>query len=80
MAVKTEIKVEADLTKSAENITNSVIIPPTSEASKGITKLLSVVTTFIDNATYKYIANSEYKKKLFLDELEKNIIKFQMMT
>lgn len=71
MAVKTEVKVEADLTKPAEDITNSVIIPPTREASKGITKLLSVVTTFIDNVTYKYIANSEYKKQLFLAELEK---------
>ncbi len=71
MAVKKEIKVEADLTKPAENITNSVIIPPAHEASKGITKLLSVITTFIDNVTYKYIANSEYKKQLFLDELER---------
>ena len=33
--------------------------------------MLSVVTTFIDNVTYKYIANSQYKKQKFLDDLEK---------
>lgn len=30
-----------------------------------------MVATFIDNVTYKYIANSEMKKKKFLEELEK---------
>lgn len=64
-----EIKAEANLTEPIKQVTEKVVIPPTAEASKGITKLLSVVTTFIDNATYKYIANSEMKKKKFLEEL-----------
>lgn len=66
-----EIKAEANLTEPIKQVTEKVFIPPTAEASKGITKLLSVVTTFIDNATYKYIANSEMKKKQFLEELSK---------
>ncbi len=64
-----EIKAEANLTEPIKQVTERVVIPPTAEVSKGITKLLSVVTTFIDNATYKYIANSEMKKKQFLEEL-----------
>lgn len=66
-----EIKAEANLTEPIKQVTEKVVIPPTEEVSKGITKLLSVVTTFIDNATYKYIANSEMKKKQFLEELSK---------
>lgn len=66
-----EIKAETNLTEPIKQVTEKVFIPPTAEASKGITKLLSVVTTFIDNATYKYIANSEMKKKQFLEELSK---------
>ena len=66
-----EIKAEANLTEPIKQVTEKVFIPPTAETSKGITKLLSVVTTFIDNATYKYIANSEIKKKQFLEELSK---------
>lgn len=66
-----EIKSEANLTEPLKQVAEKVIIPPTEEASKGITKLLSVITTFIDNATYKYIANSEMKKKQFLEELSK---------
>lgn len=64
-----EIKAEANLTEPIKQVTEKVVIPPAAEASKGITKLLSVVTTFIDNVTYKYIANSEMKKKKFLEEL-----------
>ena len=64
-----EIKAEANLTEPIKQVTEKVVIPPVAEASKGITKLLSVVTTFIDNVTYKYIANSEMKKKKFLEEL-----------
>lgn len=64
-----EIKTETNLTEPIKQVTERVVIPPTEEVSRGITKLLSVVTTFIDNATYKYIANSEMKKKQFLEEL-----------
>lgn len=64
-----EIKAEANLTEPIKQVTERVVVPPITEISKGITKLLSVVTTFIDNATYKYIANSETKKKQFLEEL-----------
>lgn len=66
-----EFKAEANLTEPIKQVTESVVIPPAAEVSKGITKLLSVVTTFIDNATYKYIANSEMKKKKFLEELSR---------
>ena len=68
---KANININADLSKPLEDITKDVIIPPSKELSAGITKLLSVVITFIDNATYKYIANSQYKKQKFLDDLEK---------
>ncbi len=64
-----EIKTETNLTEPIKQVTERVVIPPTEEVSRGITKLLSVVTTFIDNATYKYIANSEMKKKQFLEKL-----------
>jgi len=69
MDAKIDIKAEANLTKPIEEITTSVVIPPTKEVANGVTKLLSVVTTFIDNVTYKYIANSEYKKQEFLNNL-----------
>lgn len=71
MEPNVEIKAEANLTEPIKQVTERVVLPPTAEVSKGITKLLSVVTTFIDNVTYKYIANSEMKKKKFLEELEK---------
>lgn len=71
MGSNIEIKSEANLTEPIKQVTDRVVIPPIAEASKGITKLLSVVTTFIDNVTYKYIANSEMKKKQFLEELSK---------
>lgn len=64
-----EIKAEANLTESIKQVTERVVISPTEEVSKEITKILSVVTTFIDNTTYKYIANLEMKKKKFLEEL-----------
>lgn len=64
------IKVDANLTKPINDITSNVILPPAGEISTGITKLLGVVTTFIDNATYKYIENSKYKKEKFLKDLE----------
>ena len=41
-----EIKAEANLTEPIKQVTEKVVIPPAAEASKGITKLLSVVTTF----------------------------------
>ena len=68
---KTNININVDLSKPVEDVTKDVLIPPSKEVSDGITKLLSVVTTFIDNVTYKYIANSQKKKKKFLDDLEK---------
>lgn len=68
---KTNININVDLSKPVEDVTKDVLIPPSKEVSDGITKLLSVVTTFIDNVTYKYIANSQYKKQKFLDDLEK---------
>ena len=71
-----EVKIEADLTEPINDINKEIIIPPTKEISSGITKLLSVVTTFIDNATYKYIENSKYKKEQFLNSLEKNINRY----
>ncbi len=71
MKSRIEIKAEANLTKTIDDINTNVIIPPTQEVSKGITKLLNVVTTFIDNATYRYIENSKYKKQQFLDNLAK---------
>ena len=71
MEPNVEIKAEANLTEPIKQVTERIVLPPTAEVSKGITKLLSVVTTFIDNVTYKYIANSEMKKKKFLEELEK---------
>lgn len=71
MEPNVEIKAEANLTEPIKQVTERVVLPPTAEVSKGITKLLSVVATFIDNVTYKYIANSEMKKKKFLEELEK---------
>ena len=66
-----DVKIEANLTETINDINKEIVIPPTKEISSGITKLLSVVTTFIDNATYKYIANSQYKKEQFLNNLEK---------
>lgn len=71
MEPNVEIKAEANLTEPIKQVTERVVLPSTAEVSKGITKLLSVVATFIDNVAYKYIANSEMKKKKFLEELEK---------
>lgn len=65
-----DIKIEADLSKPIDDINSEIVMPPVKTISSSVTKLLSVVDTFIDNVTYKYLANSEYKKKQFLRNLE----------
>lgn len=69
--LKAEAKVQADLTKPIEELTEEVILPPAKETSKGITRFLELVNTAFDNATYKYIENSKYEKTKFMKGLSK---------